>query len=107
MDNALQMALEQAALSGARRVRMLRLRVGSLSGVVPDALQFAFEILTPDTAAAGAELSIEQVSARFWCADCQAEFPGEELFAECPNCHHLSQELRAGRELELAALEVC
>jgi Zn finger protein HypA/HybF involved in hydrogenase expression len=28
------------------------------------------------------------------------------MFAECPDCHHPSAELRAGREMELTSLEV-
>ena len=67
MESALNLALEQARKNGAVRVHALRLRIGALSGVVPDALQFAFEALTPGTAAEGAELLIDNVPARFWC----------------------------------------
>jgi hydrogenase nickel incorporation protein HypA/HybF len=106
MESALTMALEQARKSGAGRVHVIRLRIGALSGVVPDALQFAFEALTPGTPAEGAELAIEHVPARFWCVACTREFQSDDLFAECPNCHLPSGELRAGREMELASLEI-
>lgn len=106
MQNALDMALEQARQAGAERVHTIRLRIGALSGVVPDALEFAFEALTPGTEAEGAALAIEEVPARFWCSACQREFQSEDMFAECPDCHKLSGELRAGREMELASLEI-
>ena len=80
--------------------------IGALSGVVPDALEFAFEALTPGTMAEGAQLAVERVPARFWCATCTREFQSDDLFAECPDCHSLSGELRAGREMELASLEI-
>jgi hydrogenase nickel incorporation protein HypA/HybF len=106
MESALTMALEQARKAGAGQVHVIRLRIGALSGVVPDALQFAFEALTPGTPAEGAELAIEHVPARFWCAACTREFQSDDLFAECPDCHQPSGELRAGREMELASLEI-
>jgi hydrogenase nickel incorporation protein HypA/HybF len=106
MQGALSMALEQAAQAGATRVYVVRLRIGALSGVVPEALQFAFEALASGTPAEGGQLAIERVPARFWCADCAREFQSDDLFAECPVCHKPSGELRAGREMELASLEV-
>jgi hydrogenase nickel incorporation protein HypA/HybF len=106
MQSALGMALDQARQAGARQVVVLRLRVGALSGVVPEALRFAFEALAVGTLAEKAELAIVSVPARFWCADCRREFVSDDLFAECPDCRRPSGELRAGRELELASLEI-
>ena len=106
MQSALNQAMREARLAGAARVHQIRLRIGVLSGVVPDALQFAFEALTPGTSAEGAVLAIEEVPARFWCAACQKEFVSANLYAECPDCGASSGELRAGRELELCSMEV-
>jgi hydrogenase nickel incorporation protein HypA/HybF len=106
MDSALNMALEQAEKAGALRVHVIRLRIGALSGVVPDALRFAFEALAPGTMAQGATLDIENVPARFWCTSCNREFQSDDFFAECPGCQRPSGELRGGREMELASMEI-
>lgn len=106
MESALSSALTQARKAGARRVHQIRLRIGALSGVVPDALQFAFEALAPGTLAEGGTLAVEQVPARFWCGSCSREFQSEDMFGECPDCHTPSGDLRAGREMELASLEI-
>jgi hydrogenase nickel incorporation protein HypA/HybF len=106
MDSALGIALAQAQKAGAGSVRVIRLRIGALSGVVPDALQFAFEALVPGSIAEGARLEIEAVPARFWCAVCQREFESEDLFSKCPACHRSCGELRAGREMEMTSLEI-
>jgi hydrogenase nickel incorporation protein HypA/HybF len=106
MQSALDQVLEKARQAGANRVHAIRLRIGALSGVVPDALQFAFEALADGTPAQGAQLLIEDVPARFWCAACSHEFEATRMFAECPGCHQPSMELRAGREMELTSLEV-
>ncbi len=106
MESALAVALEKAREADAKRVLVIRLRIGVLSGVVPEALQFAFEALAPGTAAEGAALAVENVPARFWCAPCASEFTADDLFAECPQCHTPSTELRSGRELQVSALEI-
>lgn len=106
MESALNEALEQARKAGATRVHEIRLRVGVLSGVVPDALEFAFETLAEGTPAEDARLDIETVPARFWCTACQAEFEAKDMFGECPRCRQPSGNLRAGRELELASMEI-
>jgi hydrogenase nickel incorporation protein HypA/HybF len=106
MDSALNMALNQATKAGATRIDTIRLRIGALSGIVPEALQFAFETLAPGTLAEGAILDIVNVPARFWCNTCGLEFQSDDLLAGCPGCHQPSGDLRAGRELELASMEI-
>ncbi|MBX3746248.1 MAG: hydrogenase maturation nickel metallochaperone HypA [Verrucomicrobiae bacterium] len=107
MKTALDLALSQAAAQGARRVHRLGMRVGDLSGVVPDALQFAFEALSLGSAAEGARLDIERVAPRYACDTCGAEFdPAEELLPECPHCGALGGRLCRGLELELTSLEI-
>ncbi len=106
MEGALSLVLSRAQEAGASRVYSVRLRIGALSGVVPEALGFAFDALTPGTLAEGAQLLIDAVPARFWCAGCQKEFESDDMFAECPECRRPSGELRAGREMELASMEI-
>ena len=106
MDSALNQVLDRARKAGAGCVHVVRLRIGALSGVVPDALQFAFEALVPGTMAQSAKLEIEAVPARFWCGNCQSEFVSDDMFSECPGCRKPSADLRAGREMELTSMEI-
>jgi hydrogenase nickel incorporation protein HypA/HybF len=106
MQSTLERAVAKAKAAGALRIHQVRIRVGALSGVVPDALQFAFEALRQNTLAAEAELEIESVAAACWCAGCQIEFESGDLIFECPRCGALAAELRRGRELDLVSVEV-
>lgn len=106
MSEALRMAEDAAKSAGAKRILKLRLRIGPFSGVVQEAMQFAFDVVIRDTMAAGATLEIERVPAACWCAACQAEFECEDFLNECPRCRNLSGELRRGRELEIASVEL-
>ena len=106
IQNAVALALATARERGARQVHRLRLRIGTMSGVVPEALQFAFEVVCRGTPAEGATLEVESVPPVCWCAPCAAEFPSDDFLGECPRCHAVSGELRHGTEVELAAVEV-
>lgn len=106
MTEAVRMAVEAAQAAGAQRITGLRLRVGRLSGAVPEAMEFAWDVVRRDTIAESARLEIESVPAVCWCASCQAEFECPDLFNECPRCHNPSGELRRGRELEIVTVEM-
>lgn len=107
MTSALDLVLEQARTHGARRVHRIVLRIGSLAGVEPDALRFAFEVATRDTPAAEATLDVTLVPCRAHCQACNELFEAEGGFIfACPRCGALSGDLRQGREMELAQIEM-
>ncbi len=103
MSNLLEHAV--AAADGAP-ICAMRVRVGPLSGVVIDALRFAFEALAPGTPAEGARLDIEETAPLLHCPRCGADYATPVGFYECPSCGAADGELRGGNELELASIEV-
>lgn len=107
MQRTLEIAFEHAAQHGAHRISRLTLRLGISSGVLAEALAFAFDVLSQGTIAEGAELDMESVPVVCFCAACGEEFAPPGLFYECPRCHQLSTDVRRGLELELATLELC
>ncbi len=68
------MALEAAQRQNARRILRMRLRVGDLSGVVIEALQFALETVVEGTPAEGARIDIERVTPACICSACGCEY---------------------------------
>jgi hydrogenase nickel incorporation protein HypA/HybF len=106
MQSVLEIAFAKTRDAGASRIERLKLRVGDLSGVVPEALQFAFEAASPGTAAQGAELELERVPAECWCEHCGLDFRPEDIIYACPKCGEISTQIETGRELELVSLEV-
>jgi hydrogenase nickel incorporation protein HypA/HybF len=106
MESVREVALEQAALHGAGRIEVIRLRVGRLAGVEIDALRFAHEVVMADSIAAGSRLEIESVRAECFCAVCLLPFPAPDGCCDCPVCGTVSRQLLHGRELQLASLEL-
>lgn len=88
---------------GATRVEAVGLRVGALSGALPEALRGAWPIATSGTALEGALLDLELVPAKVWCPGCRAEQDVDEFYALCcPVCGTPTANLVSGREFEVA-----
>jgi len=105
MQNVFDQAFARLQQESATRIVRLRLRVGALAGVVPEALAFAFEAMKADTPAAQAELEVQRVPARLACRHCHREFEPETFPAACPNCATWETEVRQGQELDLVLVE--
>ncbi|MFJ7906494.1 hydrogenase maturation nickel metallochaperone HypA [Kitasatospora sp. NPDC096204] len=92
---------------GAPGVARVRLRVGELAGVVPDALDFCFELACAGTLVAGAVLDTESVPARARCTPCAVEWAvGMPPDLGCPDCGcGGGVELLSGRELQILDVE--
>lgn len=91
--------------AAGRRVHSIRLEVGSLCAVVPDAMMFCFDLATEGTVAAGARLDLDVRPARACCRDCGADFELPDLFLLCP-CGSANVEVLAGREMRILSMEV-
>jgi hydrogenase nickel incorporation protein HypA/HybF len=108
VTNILEIAEEYARREGASAIRAVSLRVGAMSGVEPEALEFAFSLARQGTLAQDARLEVEYVPLRASCAACNLEFDAEDRFgiAVCPSCHQPSASFTRGEELEVCSLEV-
>jgi hydrogenase nickel incorporation protein HypA/HybF len=88
--------------AGASSVEAVGLRVGTLSGAVPDALVGAWPIATSGTLLDGARLDLDVVAAQVWCPRCEAEREVDEFYAlRCPACGTPTGMLVHGREFEV------
>jgi hydrogenase nickel incorporation protein HypA/HybF len=98
---------QAVAEQGGGQVISVRLRVGALAGLERESLLFGYEIATAGTPLAGSRLDIEDVPVTIYCSDCATErtLPGVQSM-RCPQCGQPSGEIRAGRELELASVEI-
>ncbi|MEL6248692.1 MAG: hydrogenase maturation nickel metallochaperone HypA [Cyanobacteria bacterium J06648_16] len=106
MEATLSLALDHAKAQGAQKIHRLGLQVGERSGIVPEALSFAFDVVSPGTLAAGATLQLETVPALCYCDRCQQTFRPEDWVYACPRCQLLSTTVCQGDSLDLTLLEM-
>src|ERR671928_1239130 len=89
-----------------RRVASVEVRIGRLRQVVPDALEFAFELVAAGTEVEGAALEVEHVPVRVRCARCDAESEAPEFPLACEGCGSVDVDVAAGDELLVESLEL-
>lgn len=104
MTSILDIVLEEANQASAKKVLSISLQIGAKSGVVIDALEFAFDVATKNTIAEGAKLDIEVVPLKGECASCGHQFTSED-FLVCEKCGGLGKIL-SGQELKIQSIEV-
>lgn len=90
---------------GFEVVESVRLQIGELAGVVPDALRFCFSLACEGTVLDGAELLTDVVPGRARCVPCDAAWPtGMPPQLCCPRCDGATSELLSGRELRIVSV---
>jgi hydrogenase nickel incorporation protein HypA/HybF len=107
-QSMIELAAEQLARNvTVTRVKTVSVRIGVMSGVVPEALKNAFDVAVIATPLAGSKLEIQTVGLAVWCDQCQAERELAEIGSlRCPVCQMRTPTIVRGEELELTSMEV-
>lgn len=87
-------------------VRFIRLRIGALSGVVADSLEFCFTAIVAETPLVRARLAIEHIPFRVRCESCAREFENDIGYVVCPDCGGVRTQVLSGRELQVVEIEL-
>jgi len=105
-QNILDIVRQSVSDDQVAAVRRIRIRVGPLSGVVADSLEFCFNALLNETEMKQAGLVMETVPTEALCIDCRQKFTVDGFAFHCPSCKSANLELISGRELEVVDIEL-
>ncbi|MEO8328529.1 MAG: hydrogenase maturation nickel metallochaperone HypA [Candidatus Nanopelagicales bacterium] len=92
-------AVERRA--AGRSVARVRVRVGSVYQIVPEAFEMSFQLVAAGGVADGATTEVSIVSARGSCGQCQNSFEAAGLSSPCPRCGSLDVKVEGGDDLIL------
>jgi len=87
-------------------VKSVKLKIGQLSGVVPDSLDFCFGAIIQGTSLQGANLDIEKVPFVLRCRTCKTSFESEAGIVLCQKCGGTDTEVVSGTELQVVEIEL-
>ncbi len=110
-------ALETATQHNVRRVVAVNVQVGEFTFLIPEQLEFNFEVASKGTLLEGATLNIDIVHGRIQCQECGyegvAQTPGGlspeiAMFApmQCPSCGSSATVIVGGKEFIVTNIEV-
>lgn len=101
--NVVAIVSERAA---GQRITRVRLEIGRLSAIMPEAIRFCFDLCAEGTPAAGAALEIDEIPGCGRCPHCGAEVALTELVGRCPDCGAAGLHLVSGQEMMIKEMEV-
>jgi len=102
----LQTIEASAATEHFQRVVQLRLQIGALAGVEPQALRFALTAVMGGTCLAGGEITIEETPGMARCLSCGVSVEIFSYIEPCPECGSFTLQATGGTELRVVDLLV-
>ena len=88
------------------RVGLVRLRIGDMSGVVADSLEFCFSAIVQGTPLEHARIEIESLPFVIRCRTCGERSSNVLGIAVCELCGSSDTHVESGMELDIVSLEL-
>jgi hydrogenase nickel incorporation protein HypA/HybF len=104
--NLFEILNKQAKEKKANKIVFVKLKIGKLSGVVPEFLKTAFDIYKKETIASTATMEIEEVPLKIKCLKCQKETIRDDFVFICEKCSSTELKTVSGTEMFLEKIEM-
>ena len=102
--NIVEIADQNAKENNINSFSEMELEIGSLSGVVIDALEFALAEAIKNSSLQKTEIKITSIQAMLRCNKCLHEFKSEDYINQCEKCGSFENEAFQGKELKIKSL---
>lgn len=105
-EGMLEILQQQATQQNYSTVKTVFLEIGKLSNVEPDAMRFAFPVVTRGSLAENATLEIIEVAGQAWCLQCEKNVVINQRYDGCPLCESHQLQITGGEQMRIKELEV-
>lgn len=105
-EGVLRIVQRAAAANAAARVRTVRIELGALAHVEPEALAFCFDAVTGGSVAEGAKLEIARTAGAAWCMPCRQRVALARVGDACPRCGSHQLQVVAGEEMRVREIAI-
>lgn len=105
-ENILEMVNQNVPIEELHYVRNVKVKVGEMSGVVADSLEFCFQAITSETELKNSKLVIEHIPFVVSCNSCKNNFTNNTGIRICPTCCGSDTTVISGLELEVTEIEL-
>jgi len=106
-QNIIDIVIQYLPEDHAAGVKIVNLKIGKMSGIVPDSLEFSFRVIAADTPGlVDANLHMQFVPLIIRCKECKAESTLDEPFFVCPECGSVNVDTLSGTELQITEIEL-
>lgn len=106
-ESIVRIVTEEAEKHKVKKVNEIKLKVGELSGLVPECIQYYFDMISSGTRIEGAQIKVIKVPITMKCEVCN--YTGEtDKFVNniCPRCSSKDMKMVGGNEFYIDSMEV-
>jgi len=106
-QNIIDIVTQHLPQNNARSVQTVTVKIGKMAGIVPDSLEFGFQVLASETPKfETAKLHMEFTPLVIQCGECNKDFEINEPFFICPDCSNTNVVILSGTELQVTEIEI-
>ncbi|HZW23972.1 MAG TPA: hydrogenase maturation nickel metallochaperone HypA [Gallionella sp.] len=105
-ENVREIIEDTGRKQGFARVVSVRLEIGKLSSVEPEAMRFCFDAAMAGSIAGQAKLEIVETPGQGHCEDCGLDMGIESLYEACLHCGGYRIRVTGGGAMRIMDLEV-
>lgn len=102
----LKLCIEEGEKYKVNKINKIKIKVGELTGLVPNCIAYYFNIVSKGTIAEEAEIIVEKVPVTINCEQCGFEGELGKNKYYCPSCNGIKYKIIKGREFYLDTMEV-
>jgi hydrogenase nickel incorporation protein HypA/HybF len=88
------------------RVKIIKLKIGTLSNILVDSLIYCYEAAVKNTLLHDSTLVIERAPIIINCKNCLEEILLDVIDNVCPNCGSIDIEVTGGDEMQIVEIEL-
>ena len=105
IQNIIEIVTETALQNRVRQVLSVEIEIGAASGVIRQAMEFAWEAAGKNDLLKNSILKIKEIPLAAVCQTCKNAYSPDEIYDPCPFCGEISPEITSGKELRILAIE--
>ncbi len=106
-QNIIDIVSQHLPEENSHSVQSVAIKIGKMAGIVPDSLEFGFQVLAAETPGMEkAVLQMEFTSLVIHCGQCKKDFEIDDPFFICPECTNANVKILSGTELQVTEIEI-
>lgn len=104
-EGIMEAAIPEAEKAGAKKINEIRIKIGELSGVLPECIEYYFNIVSKGTIAEGAKIVPIKIPVGIECPDCGYSGDIDRKKIICKGCGGKNFKVVRGREYFVDSLD--
>lgn len=105
-QNIIEIVKENVPEKDLRNVKTISLEVGEFSGIIPDSLEYCFDVIKADASLGNSKMEIKKIPFVLFCDDCKSETTNNMGIRFCEKCNSSNTRIISGTDMQIINVEL-